>query len=159
MREQTGWVLADTLRLRQIMLKEEGDPCPPATIADEMEAKPLNDELHKVTVPTLIIWGRHDKLIERVVEAQLPTKFGDFSVVGDPLDVISSGPTSPDPTTFADAVAVIYDGRRHTYAEIDAQANRALIGDLLFKRLLVRDASGRRRPDAGIPAGASGRRA
>ncbi|GAA0866990.1 alpha/beta fold hydrolase [Sphingopyxis soli] len=34
------------------------------TIADEMEAKPLNDELHKVTVPTLIIWGRHDRLID-----------------------------------------------------------------------------------------------
>jgi hydroxypyruvate reductase/glycerate 2-kinase len=28
-------------------------------------------------------------------------------VVGDPLDVIASGPTSPDPTTFADALAVI----------------------------------------------------
>ncbi len=28
-------------------------------------------------------------------------------VVGDPLDVIGSGPTAPDPTTFADALAVI----------------------------------------------------
>lgn len=28
-------------------------------------------------------------------------------VVGDPLDVIASGPTSADPTTFADAVAVV----------------------------------------------------
>jgi glycerate 2-kinase len=28
-------------------------------------------------------------------------------VVGDPLDVIASGPTAPDPTTFADALAVI----------------------------------------------------
>jgi hydroxypyruvate reductase/glycerate 2-kinase len=28
-------------------------------------------------------------------------------VVGDPLDVIASGPTAPDPTTFADAVAVL----------------------------------------------------
>ena len=28
-------------------------------------------------------------------------------VVGDPLDVIASGPVSPDPTTFADAVAVL----------------------------------------------------
>lgn len=28
-------------------------------------------------------------------------------VVGDPLDVIASGPTSPDPTTFADAWAVL----------------------------------------------------
>ena len=31
-------------------------------------------------------------------------------VVGDPLDVIASGPTSPDPTTFADSVAVL---KRH----------------------------------------------
>lgn len=28
-------------------------------------------------------------------------------VIGDPLDVIASGPTAPDPTTFADAIAVI----------------------------------------------------
>ena len=28
-------------------------------------------------------------------------------VIGDPLDVIASGPTSPDPTTFADALSVI----------------------------------------------------
>ena len=34
------------------------------TIADEMEQKPLNDELGNVTAPTLIIWGRHDKLID-----------------------------------------------------------------------------------------------
>jgi glycerate 2-kinase len=29
-------------------------------------------------------------------------------VVGDPLDVIASGPTAPDPTTFADALAVLW---------------------------------------------------
>jgi hydroxypyruvate reductase/glycerate 2-kinase len=29
-------------------------------------------------------------------------------VVGDPLDVIASGPTAPDPTTFADALAVLH---------------------------------------------------
>jgi glycerate 2-kinase len=28
-------------------------------------------------------------------------------VIGDPLDVIASGPTAPDPTTFADAVSVL----------------------------------------------------
>jgi hydroxypyruvate reductase/glycerate 2-kinase len=33
-------------------------------------------------------------------------------VVGDPLDVIASGPTAPDPTTFADALAVL-----HKYGE------------------------------------------
>jgi hydroxypyruvate reductase/glycerate 2-kinase len=28
-------------------------------------------------------------------------------VIGDPLDVIASGPTAPDPTTFADALAIV----------------------------------------------------
>ena len=36
-----------------------------------------------ITVADLIAYRRrHDKLIERVVEAQLPTEFGDFNVVG-----------------------------------------------------------------------------
>src|SRR5687768_12752058 len=40
-------------------------------------------DLKMVTVSDLIAYRRrHDKLIERVVEAGLPTKFGDFSVVG-----------------------------------------------------------------------------
>jgi 3,4-dihydroxy 2-butanone 4-phosphate synthase/GTP cyclohydrolase II len=40
-------------------------------------------DLKMVTVADLIAYRRrHDKLIERVVEAGLPTKFGDFSVVG-----------------------------------------------------------------------------
>jgi 3,4-dihydroxy 2-butanone 4-phosphate synthase / GTP cyclohydrolase II len=39
--------------------------------------------LKMITVADLIAYRRrHDKLIERVVEAQLPTKFGDFRVVG-----------------------------------------------------------------------------
>jgi 3,4-dihydroxy 2-butanone 4-phosphate synthase / GTP cyclohydrolase II len=39
--------------------------------------------LKMVTVADLIAYRRkHDKLIERVVETQLPTKFGDFQVVG-----------------------------------------------------------------------------
>jgi 3,4-dihydroxy 2-butanone 4-phosphate synthase/GTP cyclohydrolase II len=39
--------------------------------------------LKMITVADLIAYRRrHDKLVERVVEAQLPTKFGDFNVVG-----------------------------------------------------------------------------
>jgi 3,4-dihydroxy 2-butanone 4-phosphate synthase / GTP cyclohydrolase II len=39
--------------------------------------------LKMITVADLIAYRRqHDKLIERVVETRLPTKFGDFSVVG-----------------------------------------------------------------------------
>jgi 3,4-dihydroxy 2-butanone 4-phosphate synthase / GTP cyclohydrolase II len=39
--------------------------------------------LRMITVADLIAYRRrHDKLVERVVEASLPTKFGEFSVVG-----------------------------------------------------------------------------
>jgi 3,4-dihydroxy 2-butanone 4-phosphate synthase / GTP cyclohydrolase II len=40
-------------------------------------------ELKMITVSDLIAYRRrHDKLVERVAEAQMPTKFGDFNVVG-----------------------------------------------------------------------------
>ncbi len=41
-------------------------------------------------------------------------------VVGDPLDVIASGPTTPDPTTYADALAVLdrYELRSRTPASV-----------------------------------------
>ncbi|HEX4760108.1 MAG TPA: bifunctional 3,4-dihydroxy-2-butanone-4-phosphate synthase/GTP cyclohydrolase II [Thermoleophilaceae bacterium] len=40
-------------------------------------------DLKMITVSDLIAYRRrHDKLVERVVETRLPTKFGDFSVVG-----------------------------------------------------------------------------
>lgn len=51
-------IYADALRHRDLLDKIFW------IIADEMEEKPLNDELGKVTVPTLILWGRHDKLID-----------------------------------------------------------------------------------------------
>ncbi|WP_338426433.1 alpha/beta fold hydrolase [Sphingopyxis kveilinensis] len=51
-------IYADALRHRDLLDKIFW------TIADEMEQAPLNDDLHKVKVPTLILWGRHDKLID-----------------------------------------------------------------------------------------------
>jgi hydroxypyruvate reductase len=44
-------------------------------------------------------------------------------VIGNPLDVIASGPTAPDPTTFADALAVI--DRRRVEAPASVQARLA----------------------------------
>ncbi|MCG8467419.1 MAG: DUF4147 domain-containing protein [Gemmatimonadetes bacterium] len=69
-------------------------------------------------------------------------------VVGDPLDVIGSGPVSPDPTTFADAIAVL---ERHggigTYPErvrAHLEAGRAgrapespEPGDPIFERVVT----------------------
>jgi 3,4-dihydroxy 2-butanone 4-phosphate synthase / GTP cyclohydrolase II len=49
----------------------------------DLEVYCQKHELKMVTVADLIAYRRrHDKLIERVVEAGLPTKFGDFTVVG-----------------------------------------------------------------------------
>jgi len=42
-------------------------------------------------------------------------------VVGDPLDVIASGPTAPDPSTYQDAIAVL---ERH---ELQNQVSRAVL--------------------------------
>jgi 3,4-dihydroxy 2-butanone 4-phosphate synthase / GTP cyclohydrolase II len=49
----------------------------------DLERYCRNHRLKMVTVADLIAYRRrNDKLIERVVEAQLPTKFGNFRVVG-----------------------------------------------------------------------------
>lgn len=52
-------------------------------------------------------------------------------VVGDPLDVIASGPTVPDPTTFADALAVLerYQLMARAPAAVRAYLERGASGD------------------------------
>jgi hydroxypyruvate reductase/glycerate 2-kinase len=61
----------------------------------------------------------------RLAEAFLGQRRSLFSliisdVIGDPLDVIASGPTAPDPTTFADALAVLE--RYHLRPRVPAAA-------------------------------------
>jgi len=34
------------------------------SISEAIESQPLNDQLHTISAPTLIIWGRHDRLID-----------------------------------------------------------------------------------------------
>src|SRR2546428_10698054 len=49
----------------------------------DLEALSARHELRMITVADLIAYRRrHDKLVERVVEARLPTEFGEFNVVG-----------------------------------------------------------------------------
>ena len=45
-------------------------------------------------------------------------------VIGDPLDVIASGPTAPDPTTFKDAIAVL---KKYNIWDITPQSIRKLL--------------------------------
>ena len=67
-------------------------------------------------------------------------------VIGDPLDVIASGPTAPDPTTFGDALAVLdgFDLRSRapaaarSYLEAGARGERSETpkpGDPVFDRV------------------------
>lgn len=47
--------------------------------------------------------------LAQVFPGRLLLSFIISDVVGDPLDVIASGPTAPDPTTFADAIRILKD--------------------------------------------------
>lgn len=53
-------------------------------------------------------------------------------VIGDPLDVIASGPTAPDPTTFADALAVLdrYELRDRVPPSVLQHLERGSAGEL-----------------------------
>jgi glycerate 2-kinase len=53
-------------------------------------------------------------------------------VIGDPLDVIASGPTAPDPTTFADALSIIKC--YHIENQIPQQILKVLIDGIEEKR-------------------------
>jgi len=53
-------------------------------------------------------------------------------VIGDPLDVIASGPTAPDPTTFADALSII--NHYNLEEKIPRQILRALSDGFNHKR-------------------------
>ena len=65
-----------------------------------MEAKPLNDELAKVRVPTLIIWGRHDRLIDVSCVAVLEQGIaGSRSHI---FEHVAHGPMIEDPKATAD---------------------------------------------------------
>ncbi len=45
-------------------------------MAEEMQNRPLNDRLHTIAAPVLVIWGRHDRLIDvscvDVLKAEIP---------------------------------------------------------------------------------------
>src|SRR5262245_30047915 len=90
-------------------------PCPVegVSLADKQEVTRL---LHAsgATIDEMNCVRKH---LSRVKGGRLAQSFAErgcpvvslivSDVIGDPLDVIASGPTAPDPTTFADALAVL----------------------------------------------------
>ncbi len=86
-------------------------PAPGLTLADKQQVTAL---LHGcgATIQEMNTVRKH---LSRIKGGGLVRGFGGkralslivSDVIGDPLDVIASGPTCPDPTTFADALAVL----------------------------------------------------
>ena len=85
-----GVTLADKLAVTKLLHRSG------ATI-DEMNC--VRKHLSRVKGGRLAEAFRGSQLISLIVS----------DVVGDPLDVIASGPTAPDPTTFTDALDVLYE--------------------------------------------------
>ena len=67
-------------------------------------------------------------------------------VIGDPLDVIASGPTAPDPTTYADALAVLdrFGLRARVPATVRAHLEAGARGEVAGHAEAGRPGSGRR---------------
>ena len=85
-----GVTLADKLAVTKLLHRSG------ATI-DEMNC--VRKHLSRVKGGRLAEAFRGKRLVSLIIS----------DVVGDPLDVIASGPTAPDPTTFADALEVLHD--------------------------------------------------
>jgi hydroxypyruvate reductase len=86
-------------------------PAPPVTLDDKREVTRLLLAAG-ATIGELNAVRKHLSLVKggQLARAAAPATVLTLvlsDVIGDPLDVIASGPTAPDPSTFADALAVL----------------------------------------------------
>ncbi|HEV8585502.1 MAG TPA: DUF4147 domain-containing protein, partial [Methylomirabilota bacterium] len=86
-------------------------PVPPITLAEKQATTRLLLDAG-ATINELNAVRKHLSLLKggQLARAAAPATLIALllsDVIGDPLDVIASGPTAPDPTTFADALAVL----------------------------------------------------
>lgn len=86
-------------------------PAPPVTLPEKQSVTRLLLEAG-ATIGDLNAVRKHLSRFKggQLARAAAPARIVTLAlsdVIGDPLDVIASGPTAPDPTTFADALAVL----------------------------------------------------
>src|SRR5262249_17042872 len=103
-------------------------PAPPITLAEKQELTRLL-LASGVTIGELNAVRKHLSLVKggQLARAAWPARVLTLAlsdVIGDPLDVIASGPTAPDPTTFADALEVL--ARRGLSGRVPASIARRL---------------------------------
>ncbi len=85
---EDGISLEDEMEVTKLLL---------ASGADITEMNAVRKHLSKLKGGKLARAGRRAKVVSLILS----------DVVGDPLDSIASGPTAPDPTTYADAISVL----------------------------------------------------
>src|SRR5206468_2387602 len=103
-------------------------PAPPVTVAEKQELTRLL-LASGATIGELNAVRKHLSLFKggQLARVAWPARVLTLAlsdVIGDPLDVIASGPTAPDPTTFADALEVL--ARRGLSARVPASIARRL---------------------------------
>jgi hydroxypyruvate reductase len=125
-------------------------PAPPVTLAEKQAVTRLLLEAG-ATIGELNAVRKHLSRFKggQLARAAAPARVVTLAlsdVIGDPLDVIASGPTAPDPTTFRDALSVLE--RRRVMDRVPASARERLHagargevdetpkpGDPLFRRV------------------------
>jgi glycerate 2-kinase len=103
-------------------------PAPPITLAEKQEVTRLL-LASGATIGELNAVRKHLSLFKggQLARAACPAALLTLAlsdVIGDPLDVIASGPTAPDPTTFADACEVL--ARRELVGRVPRSVRRRL---------------------------------
>lgn len=112
------------------------DPAPPITLAQKQEATSLllasGANIHEFNcVRKHLSKLKGGQLATLAAPAQVISLLLS-DVIGDDLAVIGSGPTAPDPTTFADAIAVLdkYDLRARVPAPVRERLEAGLRGEV-----------------------------
>ncbi len=111
-------------------------PAPPITLAEKQETTKLllacGANIHEINTVRKHLSGiKGGQLARRAAPATLITLMLS-DVIGDPMDVIGSGPTVPDPSTFAAAVAILgkYGLTRRVPASVLARLQQGVAGQV-----------------------------
>ena len=111
-------------------------PVPPITLAEKQETTKLllacGANIHEINTVRKHLSGiKGGQLARRAAPATLITLMLS-DVIGDPMDVIGSGPTVPDPSTFAAAVAILskYGLTRRVPATVLARLEQGIAGQV-----------------------------
>jgi hydroxypyruvate reductase len=112
-------------------------PVPPITLAEKQAMTRLLLEAG-ATINELNAVRKHCSHIKggRLAQAAAPAPVISLilsDVIGDPLDVIASGPTAPDSTTYADALAVLdrFQLRDHAPRSVVSRLERGARGEII----------------------------